>query len=156
MQTKNGDLLQALAVGEISALAHQANCLNAFGPIIAAKIKKAFPEAWQADCAFSKNHTPYEKLGHISTAEIESGGTIINIYGQLSWSSTERSTNYESLYRGLEATRDFLKQKGLTSIGFPSKLGSNRAGGDWRIIKQMLEVVFENSGIEVTIYEFNP
>jgi len=155
MQTINGDLLTALEKGEIQCIGHQTNCMNAFGPIIAAKIKKKFPEAWWADCVFSKDHTPYEKLGKISYGELETGQYVLNLYAQLDFGSQSsgRKTNYESLYRALEVARDFMKEKYLTKIGFPFKMGSDRAGGDWRIVSSIIEVIFQDSGIDVTIYQ---
>lgn len=152
MEIKNGDLLEAFSKGEIAAIGHQTNCKNAFGPIIAALIKKKFPAAWEADCKFTEEFTPEEKLGKISVGEVGQG-YVINLYGQQSWSMGARQTDYEALYSALEAARDFLKEKGLTSFGLPYKVGSNRGGGDWRIVSAIIEVVFENSGIDVVIYK---
>ena len=39
---------------------------------------------------------------------------------------------------------------------FPYKIASNLAGGDWNVILSMIKSVFENTDIEVTIYNYRP
>jgi hypothetical protein len=35
-------------------------------------------------------------------------------------------------------------------------MACDRAGGDWRIVEKMIEVVFDNSTVEVLICKFTP
>jgi hypothetical protein len=46
--------------------------------------------------------------------------------------------------------------KNLKTLGVPYKMACDRAGGDWRIIETMLNVIFENSGIDILVVEYAP
>lgn len=152
---KSGDLLAAFKNGEIQNIAHGCNCQNSFGPVIAAKIKKEFPEAWAKDCEISKSYTPEEKLGRAFSAKTNFG-TVYNVYSQLCYGRKGlRYSNYEAIYNGLEEVKDHLIYRNQTSLGLPYLIFSNNAGADWRIVEKMIEVVFENSGIEVIIYKLS-
>lgn len=43
------------------------------------------------------------------------------------------------------------KQLGLKSLSIPWMISCSNAGGDWRIIRAMIEAVFEKSELEVFI-----
>ncbi len=150
---KQGDLFDYFKRGEFDACAHQANCYATFGAGIARVIANKYPEAELADRMYYNNCNTNNKqqLGEISFAVVDDG-VIYNLYGQDHYRG-DRSTNYEMIYSALEKCRDHMIKSGLYSIGFPKYMSSGLAGGDWRIIETMIEVVFENSGIAVTVVE---
>jgi hypothetical protein len=41
-------------------------------------------------------------------------------------------------------------------IGFPYKIGCDRGGGDWQIIKGILHKYFDGEEFDVEIWEWNP
>lgn len=40
-------------------------------------------------------------------------------------------------------------------IGVPYKMACDRAGGDWRIVEAMLNVIFIDADIEVLVVEYS-
>lgn len=137
------------------ALIHQANTQCIFGAGVALRIKNYYPEAYAADCKTIKGDI--EKLGTYSVAQSKKDGKhIYNLYAQHSMGITRRHTNYEAFYKGLVAIRDSIWNLGLNSVSIPNGIGCRLGGGDFRIIKPMIEVVFENSAIDVYICNYQP
>ena len=140
----------------VDIIAHCCNCFCTMGSGVALAIRQKYPEAYETDCLTESGNK--SKLGTISIAHIESPNSrikyVANLYGQYTYARKEREVNYEAIYRALCILRDFCCGKGLTSIGFPKNMGSGLAGGDWRIIKTMIEVVFESTEMEVVICNY--
>lgn len=147
-----GDLIEAARIGHIDVIAHCCNCFCAMGSGIAPQIAKAFPDAKVVDDVTRKGDAG--KLGKF-TLGLDWGVSIYNLYGQYGfWKKEDGSINlnYYHLAKALEAMVIDLKEKGdddLT-IGFP-KIGCGLAGGDWEVVSQIIETVFD--GFDVTIYE---
>jgi hypothetical protein len=60
------------------------------------------------------------------------------------------------LYKSLEKAAAYLERSGVERVGVPYRMGSDRAGGDWRIVSAMLETVFtygNNPHITLYVYE---
>lgn len=60
-------------------------------------------------------------------------------------------TNYMALKMCLENVRDDGRLFGLR-IGIPGFLGCGIAGGDWAVVHEIIQDVFGNSSVDVTIY----
>ena len=145
----DGDLFEA----PVKIICHQCNCQNTMGGGIAKKIRERFPDAWKADCDAFWAKT--NKLGNISVGK-DIKYRIVNIYGQDRYGRDKRYTNYEALHSGLEKTIEFAESLGSPPIGFPWKMGCSLAGGDFRIVSKMIEVVFENYKNDVLICKYIP
>lgn len=151
MKTIKGDLLDLYRRNVIDCLSHCSNCQGKFGSGIALQIKNQFPKAYEA-------YKDYEEsfgleLGTISIGQ-DYNKAIINLHAQHSYGSGKRFVNYEALYVALEKARKYMITNEYYTIGFPRLMAADRAGGDWRIVEKMIEVVFENSGIEVIIVQY--
>jgi O-acetyl-ADP-ribose deacetylase (regulator of RNase III) len=148
-----GDLLNS----DCNIIVHQANCYKKMGAGIAKQIKNAFPEAYQTDVNYP--HSPDERLGKISCAfsPNHGGKYIVNLYGQKEWWGTGCKTNYRAFELGLEETMKLvnqLKQKGvLVKIGLPYLIGCGLAGGDWNVVKIIIERVSKKFGHDIYLYE---
>ena len=59
--------------------------------------------------------------------------------------------SYTSLQRAVEAMRDDASNKGITDIHMP-RIGSGLDKLEWSRVEQMLQNVFEDSGIQIHIY----
>ena len=139
---------------EVDVIVHQANCFHTMGGGIAFAIAKKWPEVYAAD-----KQTPsgdYKKLGTIGFVKIKepinSIKYVINQYSQYTC-GIGRHTNYEAFYSCLMQIRircENMKYD-IKSVGFPHKIGCNLAGGDWRIVKTMIDVVFEDAPFDVVI-----
>ena len=43
---------------------------------------------------------------------------------------------------------------GLKTVAFPWGIGCGLAGGDWNIVKPMIENVFENTEVEIQYWKY--
>lgn len=147
---------------DLNVIVHCCNCLNTMGSGIALQIKKKYPAAYAADTEFHNSYSPHnvEQLGKISYAKVGKDLYVINLYGQLTYGLCERKINYEAFYTGLEKSLEIIKKIrkenffDKLNVGFPYKIGSDRAGGDWNIVLAMITSVFENDpNIITNIYK---
>jgi O-acetyl-ADP-ribose deacetylase (regulator of RNase III) len=162
---KKGDVLMATT----DIIVHQVNCRGVMGAGLAKQIKEKYPHVFTE----YKNHIAkiFERergiqgfvastlLGTISTTEISldnSSQVIVNLFAQDDHDSTTQQTNYKAFYSCLLELKNWaLRKYGLCSIAFPYKIGCGLAGGDWDIIRSMIEEVFyESLGIDIEIWEF--
>ena len=152
MKTIDCNLLDAPA----DIIGHCANCFCTFGSGVAFAIKQKYPEAYDADCQTRKGDK--NKLGTVSMSVVKSPDNqvkaVANLYGQYGMGG-DRALDYEAIYCALVDFKSRLKPE-VKTVAFPYKFGCDRAGGDWRIVEKMIEVVFENSGFEVVICKFTP
>lgn len=155
LQHKKGDLLQAPEYYKV----HQTNCKGVMGRGIAKQVKEQFPKVFREYRFLCEKETfnANKLLGLAQCVPVENG-IIVNLFGEDGYGeSTIRHTNYEAFYKGLETLRDkILTHDFPKQVAFPYKIGSALGGGDWNVIYPMIVSVFENTDIEVTIYEFNP
>jgi len=134
----NCDLLEA----PVEAIFHCCNCFNVMGAGIALAIKNKYPEAFEADakCYFVNKKN---KLGYFSVAETKDNKFIYNLYTQHRYGRENRQLDYEALYTSLEkACWDLHTQKLKSIVGIPYKMGCYLAGGDWNIVKSILNHFF--------------
>lgn len=138
---------------DINIIAHCANCQNTFGSGIAAAIKEEYPVAYEADTKAAEEGR--NKLGLMSYAVLPNGKRIVNVYAQEFTSNTRRMVDYEAFYSAfeqLEATLREANEKGRKYVlGVPFKIASDRAGGNWTIIRTMLEEIFLDSPVKLII-----
>jgi O-acetyl-ADP-ribose deacetylase (regulator of RNase III) len=155
MKHIKGNLLDELEQGNVQAIGHCCNCQRTMGSGIALQLKKRWPEVYEADLNYMA--LPADRLGNISIADLDTDQVVYNLYGQLFYGSGKREVSYEGIYAALKKMRNDCYVRGLIKVGFPLLMASDRAGGDWRIIAKMIEVLFEepNSNFQVTIVEYD-
>jgi len=149
-----GDLLEEFRNGVVETMAHCTNTCGVMGSGIALQIKNEMPAVFDA----YKYHEECNglKLGTISYAKIGKG-IVVNLHAQnLYGYDGSRFVNYEAIYETLRQTKEVMISKNLKTLGVPYKMACDRAGGDWRIIETMLNVIFENSGIDILVVEYAP
>ena len=140
-----GDLLTS----DCDIIAHGCNCFNTWGAGIARQMRIAHTEAFDADWATSRGDR--EKMGTFTTA-ISHGRRVFNLYTQYSYGNNTKHCDYQAIRSSLQAMREYLEVWGETEsskIGLP-KIGCGLAGGDWDIVKGIIEDVFVN--VDVYIY----
>lgn len=152
MRTIQGDLLNC----EANHIAHCANCWNTMGSGIARQIREQYPEAYEADLKTKSGDR--NKLGTFSMAHIpEKNKFIYNLYGQFGYGGGKVNLDYKALERALYSLRDHLESTRTdypTILGFPVLMGCDRAGGDWNIVKPMIEKIFENVSFETIFVKY--
>ena len=135
----------------INNIAHSCNCRMIMGGGIAKQIKNRYPQAYEADVKFICDEYDEEgqfkyALGNYSKAVIEikflpnNKATIYNLYTQASIGGDSRQVNYEKFWQALK------NMHGI-SCGL--------AGGNWGIIKAMIEDIFLDSLIKTYIVRFD-
>ena len=155
-----GNLLEFPEGIEIAV--HCANCFCAMGGGIAAQIAQQFPEARDADDGTKKGDE--SKLGTFSWAKLNISTKdypkfIANVYGQFTPSTAQRAVNYEAIAQGIEkvmiaASGTKRRTSKKYKVGFPKRMGSDLAGGDWAIIEAMIKTYAEKYGVETIIVDF--
>ncbi len=145
-----GDLLTH---PDVNVIAHCANCFHTMGSGIARFIKEKYPQAYTADCTLTARGD-INKLGTFSSACVETffglpNKHVANIYGQFRYGHDKRYLNYEAIFAGMQAVRDSFDP--TLTIGIPYKMGCMRAGGDWRVVRAMMDSLFLNSPTKLLI-----
>lgn len=152
MKIIKGDIFK----GEFDALGHCCNLFHTWGAGIVIPIKKLYPEAYQADLKTIKGDN--KKLGFFSFAQIGEK-TIYNLYGQVGIGNDGNPLNrncqydfiFDSLYRSCNHLHEHA-QKDKMIYALP-KIGAGLGGGDWHIIKSIIESVeSEFANVEFNIY----
>lgn len=149
-----GDLLKS----DCNIIAHQANCKSTMGSGIAVQIKKLYPEACRADHDF--HLPPQKRLGKFSVAKTYSqNGEILigNLYGQYDYGTYQVQTNYAALENALTDFIEYIAKgpytKLNTKIGLTYNIGCGLAGGDWTVVKEIIEKVAMSYGIDIYLYK---
>lgn len=148
-----GDMVKSMLNNELQAYAHQANCFCTMGRGIAPLLVEANPEVLKVDKETEKG-CPY-KLGKFSMTKDKTKPLVYNIYGQFHWSkfkiNGERNTDYNALESALELAFEDMWNKGIKTLGIPL-IGCGLAGGDWKIVKEILYCLSSWYQINVTVF----
>ena len=128
------------------------------GAGIAKQIKERYPQAFEADTEcynneYNEGGNWKVRIGDYSKAEIESKflpnnkGIIYNLYTQSGYSTKKREVNYEYFWRALKAMQEDLlfiqHETGEPQVlGLPYGISCGLAGGNWKIIKAIIEDIF--------------
>lgn len=158
---KDGDLLKS----DCTVIMHQANCFKTMGGGIAKAIASLYPEAYNVD----RNHPgdPMDRYGTFTSVTADNGVTIVNLYGQYDFGGHLKNDNeqLEKNYKKLEEAIDkfFVHAKAkqsnehnkinLSKVGIPFKMGSDLAGGDWNVIRDIVERQSNKHEIDIYIYK---
>jgi O-acetyl-ADP-ribose deacetylase (regulator of RNase III) len=149
MKKIKGDLVKKALRNEFDVIIHGCNCQCTMGAGIAKTIKTEFPQAYQADLKTKKGDR--SKLGSISSADVDVNGRkliVVNAYTQFDWRGAGVKADYEAIRSAFKNIKE--KFSGLR-LAYPA-IGAGLAGGDWKIISQIIEV--ELAGEDHTFVEF--
>jgi O-acetyl-ADP-ribose deacetylase (regulator of RNase III) len=154
---KKGNLLDS----DAQVIGHQVNCKGVMGGGVALQIRKKWPHVFDkyvAYCVEPYDDPPnksFRMLGDNLMVEVSPGKYVANLFGQDACDASRRQTDYEALYKALNELNDDMSDLGLTTLALPYKLGSGLAGGNWKIVKAIIETIFgEDDKITVEIIEF--
>ena len=156
-------------------IVHQVNCMGVMGSGVAKQVRDRFPSVFLA------YHHAVKTLDHnclggclVVEAKENSNLRIANLFGQYYyrgfkeddlylvdefWKQPEidkqtvkaiRFTNYEAFWSGLVRLKEVLRED-ETKIAFPYKIGSDRGGADWEVLKEMIKSVFKDTNKEIII-----
>jgi len=149
MNIKKGNVLDS----NFQVIAHQVNCQGVMGAGVAKAIRIKYPEVfneYQEYCEYND-----DILGDCLILKARDGKFIANLFGQDSFGTNSRQTNYKKLYESLIKLRDAMKDIGLVTLSFPYMVGCGLAGGDIDVVTSLIKDVFDDSGIIYNFYDVN-
>ena len=150
MKILRGDLIELAKDGHFDVIVHGCNCFCMMGAGIAAQIAREFPQAKIIDRLTTGGSR--EKLGEITTAVCQ-GSTgpivVVNAYTQYRYERHVLQVNYESLRNCFTRVRKLFRNH---KIGYP-KIGAGLAGGDWDIIKDIIDSELEGMDHTLVVWD---
>ena len=135
----------------LDGIIHSCNCFHIMGGGIALRIKNKYPEAYAADCKTEWGDK--DKLGTYTVAVLPSNFHIYNMYGQYDIGMGKR-TSYDAFWSGLLNIERSARENGLVKIGLPKNMGCRLGGGEWTIVRAIIEVIFAESPLELYICNY--
>lgn len=139
----------------IKAICHCVNAQGKMGAGVAKDIRDNIPGVYSQYKKYISDNISNDDtsslLGHANLVQYrEEGRYIVNLFGQDRYGRENRMVNYGALSESLISARNQLITLGLTKkefIGFPYKLACNNAGGDWSVVKELIEFVFREYNV---------
>lgn len=125
------------------------NCFVRQGAGIAGQLR-VFPQVFQADVDYGEVGDVM-KLGKFSTATIDDKSRVFNMYTQYSMGSKERHVEYSAIIESIRAVCDSIKN--LDEILYLPLIGAGLAGGDWNIIRDIIDKASESQKVVIVHYK---
>ncbi len=145
-----GCLLDAFDKREVDVIGHVVNCQGVMGSGIARSIRERYPLVYENYVEFYYHFRDrVDILGCGQPVYLSGEKCVWNLFAQLNYGSNTRDLNYGAMGKALMEMVDELDID--SKIGFPFKMGSDRAKGDWNIVLEMIEFYFKDH--DVTIYK---
>lgn len=145
-------------------LAHQTNCVGIMGAGIAKQIRVDLlsKEDFEKYCVLCKTHDAKDLMGTVQFLPVAAGREedcetplyVANVFGENIPSMRDVDTDYDALRKGLEEVHRFAAEHKY-SVCVPGLMGCGLAGGDWNVVRGILEDVFEETDVDLTIAFFN-
>lgn len=148
-----GDAIKALLDGKVDFLMHCCNAQGIMGAGIARQIKEEFPSAFQRYAKYCETGRKGSWL--LGNNVIECG--VINAIAQLNMGVNERQVHYGALAKCIADLHEnkVIRNAGMgmrpTRIAVPYGMGCGLAGGDWQVVKELLEA--KPSFISIIVYK---
>ncbi len=134
----HGDLLRQ----PVDIVAHQTNCAGVMGAGIALQIKEHLLTSDEYKKYVSICREQGEELmGKTQLLEAPDGRIIANCFGEKIPTGKGQDTDYDALMHSVAKVRNYARANSM-SVGVPGLIGCGLAGGDWRIVRNMLYQLF--------------
>jgi len=131
-------------------IAHQTNCKSKMGSGIAYSVRIRYPNvfaSYKKYCDLLGN----KLLGKIQPIECDDV-IIVNLFAQDDYGRDKKQyTDYDALDMCLKKLYDYCEVHNY-SLAIPYKIGCNRGGGSWVVVRGMIEKYFKDSYIKCVIY----
>jgi len=141
-----GNAVTAVMCSEVDYIMHCCNAKGVMGSGIAKEIKEnRFPSFMQYKM-FCDQHKDNSLGKAVITRD------VINAIAQLNYGGATREVHYGALARTFVQVNNFFKGQ-TVKIAIPYNMASDRAGGDWEVVKELLRLFDDN--ITIIIYKLN-
>lgn len=114
---------------------HQVNCQGVMGAGFAKQIKNKYPLCFNEYKQICKNKNSKELLGTIYIYE-GNKDIIVNMFSQDKCGRDKRYTDYIAMEKAIKELRQIYPSETIIA---PYKIGCGLAGGNWNIVKEILE-----------------
>lgn len=159
-QEITGDLIKLANQGQFNVITHGCNCFCVMGAGIAPQMAKAYGcDGFPLEASHFRGNI--SKLGQIEYHKVKVNEDkddlwVVNSYTQYGLGTnhndgTKQPLDYEALTLCLRKINKIFK--GL-KVGLP-QIGAGLAGGDWNVIKQIIETELKDCETTVVIYDKN-
>lgn len=139
-------------------IAHQVNCQGKMGSGVAKQIREKFPIVYEDYMRVIGTYGT--KMFGEAQVIYQDSHTIFNLFGQLNYGYDGRQyTSYEALENALDvAICRYRYDQSIDldvqfTIAIPYKMGCDRGGGDWTIVKVMLEEIERDYNVVFVAYK---
>ena len=150
----------------IQIIAHQVNSIVVMNAGVARQIKDLYPEVYYAYANYVKDFTELNDMSPLGECFVQETDDerhiILNVFGQESYGRDKRYTDYGALKKGfvngIRWVRDEYQNGeyyGILqlTIAIPYKIGCGLAGGDWEVVKKILEEIEQEENVLFVAYE---
>lgn len=151
----SGDLMNT----PIQFVAHQVNCLGAFGAGVAKCIREKHPDVYTQYKELCKESSPEELLGTSYVCKCNNyNRAIINLFGQYQYGVSKRQTDYTALKNAIIDSIEYIHNEYMREdgcqivIAIPYNMSCGLAGGDWSIVSSMLERIEKDENVLFVAY----
>ena len=149
----NGDITNSGA----NIIGHQTNCFFVMGGGVAWAIRQKWPKVYNEYVALgkSKNCPQSEWLGTCQLVQLDAEHYVANLFGQDDMGHDKCYTNYDALKEALVTLHNEIQGKEwVKTVAFPWLMSCGLAGGDWNIVKPLVENIFSDLDIELQWWKF--
>lgn len=132
-------------------LCHQVNYYGVMGAGVALAIKNKLlsPKQYRNYQQFCQKNGE-DALGQVQLCEIATRRYIANCFCQNGQSRKKCVTNYEEMEKCFATIEHFARTNNL-SVAFPGYMGCGIAGGDWVMVRLIIEKYFGKSPVRTMI-----
>jgi O-acetyl-ADP-ribose deacetylase (regulator of RNase III) len=147
MHFTTGNLLDA----KVEAVVNTVNTVGVMGKGIALMFKERFPKNYQEYLVASKSGAvQIGKMFVSATDELSGPKWVINFPTKKHWRNPSK---IEWVREGLEALKEVIREKRITSIAIPP-LGCGNGGLNWSNVRPLIqEYLNDLTDVEIIIYE---
>ena len=153
---KQGNILSPVEEDKITIICHQVNCKGIMGAGLAKQIRSRWPEVYNRYRHFCYDRLSGGILGHCQLVKADSCTWVANLFGQLSYGTDKKQTDYDALERALNTLRLQIvqnKQFSDVTVRIPYNMGCGLAGGNWNVVNSIITNIFNDSPIKVEIWK---
>ena len=157
---KRGDILSPNKTGHDVIVCHQVNCWGVMGAGLAKQMREKFPLMYlEYKRLCSSTADKRTLLGQVLTSSVVYNGyeyTIANLFGQEQIGTGKCYTEYDALRKALQTVRCIaspLPGRASWRVRIPYRMGCGLAGGDWNIVRAIIQKELVEHSIIVEIWK---
>ena len=141
----HGSLLDS----DCNYICHQVNCQGKMNSGVAKFVREKWPEVFALYTHYVDGASPDDLLGRDEFIPINPNQQVVNMFAQRDYGyDGRRYTSYDAFWRCLVGLRQ--DTPASATYAFPRKIGSDRGGANWNVIRTMINEVLGDR--EVYIY----